>query len=526
MPPKPHFIWPPPGDENKQFHNEVAAPAAILQALGADITVGPPRENLAQARLASRPKSLEEWLDTKGSDAGGLILGGGRSWNHPQLLMAARGLVFGDWGDAGKLMAMQAGRIPGEGMAAVLDGEEPRSTDYDPYRWAAELIFASDKAPAEIRADAREVLRRQLGLALLGAVEWTDEGDEFRNARGELFYRGPTLSPVGERSPKTSNPDLLGLFCRLALGRDDLCDREGWACTVADIVGAEALIEPQILSPFDDPNLALKLLGDAKAFGEFRFVEYPEGRLVMRPKQLNSNTPSALWSFADHVTKRQVRGFPFDPSKKNRGEGAPTSVGCTIEEGEVVARSTDDHFTARFRLPTSMPLWSIVVDGQGARFETGGAQVPPPSQPPVEPPPVVPPPVVPPPVVPPPVVPPPVVPPPVDPPPVEPPPVDPPPVDPPPVEPPPVVLPPVVPPPVIPPPVIPPPVPAVDIEALVAEVIALSAQDDPTNAAVALVRAEEWQKASEAVAGLMVPKKRVPARKALAARLADLAEDE
>lgn len=372
-----HFTWPPPGDEDKQFHTEVAAPAAILEALGADITINPPAENLAQARIASRPRSLREWLDGKSSEGGGLTLGGGRSWNHPQLLMAARGLVFGDWGDAGKLMAMQAGRIPGEGMAALLDGEEPRSTDYDPYRWAAELIFASDRAPAEIREDARTVLRRQIGLALLGAVPWTHQGDEFRNARGELYYRGPTLSPVGERSPKTSNPDLLGLFCRLVLGRNDLCDRPGWASVVADIVNIEPLISPLDLRAIRMPNPALKLLDDAKVFGELRFVEYPEGRFVMRPKQLNPNTPSALWSFADHLTERQIRGFPFDPSRKNRGPGAPSSVGCTIEDGEVVARSTDPRFAARFRLPTSEPLWTVVIDAQGARIETGETPPPP-----------------------------------------------------------------------------------------------------------------------------------------------------
>ncbi|MEP7010148.1 MAG: hypothetical protein ABJC13_07480 [Acidobacteriota bacterium] len=462
MTPRNHFTWPPPGDEDKQFHNEVAAPAVILQALGADITVNPPRENLAQARLASRPKSLAEWLETKDSDGSGLALGGGRSWNHPQLLMAARGLVLGDWGDAGKLMAMQAGRIPGDGMEAFLDGEEPRSTDYDPYRWAAGLIFASDKAPAEIREDARTVLRRQMGLALLGAVAWTDEGDEFRNAKGAPYYRGPTLSPVGERSPKTSNPDLLGLFCRLVLGRDDLCDRDGWACTVADLVGIEALFSPLDLETIHMPNPALKLIDDAKVHGEFRFVEYPEGRLVMRPNQLNSNTPSALWSFADHVTKRQVRGFPFDPSRKNRGAGAPRSVGCTIEDGEVVARSTDPQFTARFKLPTSEPLWTVVIDGNGARFETGVGTPPGPVTPPLP---------------------------------------DSPPVD-------------------------RPPVPEIDIEGIVAQVIALGAQDDQTDPAVALVRAEDWQAASAAIGGMLVPKKRIPVRDALAKRLADLAEDD
>ncbi len=463
MPTGKRFVWPPPGDTDKQFHVEVAAPAAILRALGADIEIGPPRENLALARLAPRPKSLEDWLATTSADAGGLILGGARSWNHPQLLMAARGLVFGDWGEAGKLLAMQAGRIPGEGVARLLDGEEPRSTDYDPFRWACGLIFASDRAPAEIREDARTVLRRQIGLALLGAVPWTDEGDEFRNARGAFWYRGPTLSPVGERSPKTSNPDQLGLFCRLALGRDDLCDRESWGGTVADLLRIEPLFAPLDLATIRMPNLALKLLDDAKVFGSFRFVEYPEGRLVIRPRQLNPNTPSALWSFADAVTKRQVRGFPFDPTRKNRGPGSPDSIGCAIEDGWVVARSTDERFTARFPLPVSASLWSVVVDENGARIESDAEPVDPPPPGPNGP-------------------------------------------DPDPTR-------------------DPPPQPGLDVEALAAEVIALGAQPDQTDPAIELVRGRRWAEAGAAVAGMMVPKKKVPARDALAARLTALGED-
>ncbi|HXU29422.1 MAG TPA: hypothetical protein VN851_02495 [Thermoanaerobaculia bacterium] len=366
---KPRFTWPPPkdGDKDKQFHIEVAASAAILQKLGADIQVSAPREDQAWVR-AGRPKSLEEWLEMQKSDGGGLILGGGRSWNHPQLLMAARGLVFGDWGDAGKLMAMQAGRIPGEGRAEFLDGEEPRSTDYDSLRWAAQLIFASDKAPAAIREDAREVLRRQMGLAMLGAVPWTDS-TEFLNVHGGFKFRGPTLSPVGERSPKTSHPDQSGLFCRLVLGRNDLSKIDDWACAVADILQVAPLFPPRDRETLSDPEPALALLGNSRVFGEFRFVEYPEGRFVFRPSQLNPNTPSALWSFANHAEKRQARGFPFDPTRQNRGQGAPKSLGCAIENGEVVARSTDNQFTARFRLPTSTPRWSIVVDQQGARRE-------------------------------------------------------------------------------------------------------------------------------------------------------------
>lgn len=368
---KPRFQWPPPGDESRQFHAEIAAPAVILRELGADIAIGPPATKDEDGKPL-RPKwaSIDDWLKSTDSGMSGLTLGGGRSWNHPQLLMAARGLALGDWGDAGRLMAMQAGRIPGEGMAAFLDGEEPRSTDYDPYRWAAEGIYLA-RGPKEIRSDAREVLRRQLGFALLGAVAWTDDGLEFRNARKGLFYRGPTLSPVGERSPKTSNPDLLGLFGRLALGRRGLCDREGFASAVADLTVADLLIDPNLSPPFAGPNLALKLLGDAKVYGAFRFVEYPEGRLVWRPEQLNANTPACLWSWADHATKRQTRGWPF-PEGKQRGKGAAKSMGCAIEGDSIVSRARTPEgevLEARHPLPKSKPLWSVVVDGQGARFE-------------------------------------------------------------------------------------------------------------------------------------------------------------
>lgn len=367
---KPLIVWPPPGDKSKQFHTEVAAPAIICRELGLDVQIGPPATKDAKGK-AIRPKwsSIDEWLrDDASSGMGGLTLGGARSWNHPQLEMCARGLALGDWGDSARAMAMQAGRIEGEGVAHFLDGEEPRSTDYDPFRWACELVFAAKHPDQETRRDAIRVLQRQMALAALGAVDWTDQGPEYRNARGELWYNGATLSPVGERSPKTSNPDQLGLFERLARNGNGNA-REGFAGAVADAVGIRGIMGDRLglVSGPDHPRRALAMLGNAKVFGSFRFVEYPEGRLVMRPEQKNPNTPSALWSWADHATKRQTRGYPFDPAAKNRGGGAPRSLGCTIEGDEVVARSTDSRFEARFRLPTSTPLWEVVVDEDGAR---------------------------------------------------------------------------------------------------------------------------------------------------------------
>jgi hypothetical protein len=360
---KARFTWPPVGDERKQFHVEVAAPAAILQHLGADIEVGPPATKDAKGKIKPEAGSLREWLEGRDGSMGGLVQGGARSWNHPQLLMAARGLVLGDWGDALAVMEMQAGIRKPEGLACFLDGEEPRSSDYDPYRWACGIIFA-EKGPGLLSFAARKVLGRQVAIQALGAVPWTDQGEEFRNAKGGLFYGGPTLSPVGERSPKTSNPDLNGLFCRL-LGISAAKAREGWGNAVADILGCEPVADGAAI--FRDPDLAVKMLGNALVFGTFNFWRYPEGLVVWRPNQLNPNTPSALWSFADFETLRQIRGFPFDPSEKNRGDGAPRSLGCSVEGGRLVARSTDERWTASLTLPTSPRLWTVTADEKGVR---------------------------------------------------------------------------------------------------------------------------------------------------------------
>lgn len=378
----PRFQWPPKGEDfRKRFNKEVAASAAILEALGADIEISP-----------EDSKALRAWLEGQSGGMGGLIAGGARSWNHPQLLMAARGLAFGDWGDAGKLMAMQAGRIPGEGAARWLDGEEPRSTDYDPYRWAAELIFLA-RGPKEIRDDAREVLRRQMALASLGAVPWTDLSGDLANAKGDLWHRGPTLSPVGERSPKTSNPDQLGIYKRFFVdGAGN--EREGFAGWVADHLGIDLILSSLSGKFSDDVADCVSVLADAPVFGEFHFVMYQkEGLLVWRPEQKNPNTPSALWSFADHREQKQYRGWPF-PLGKQRGDKAARSIGCAIEGNVIVHRARTPEgqiLEAMYPLPKSAPLWSVTVDERGARFDsgssTGGGTAPPPVNPPIEPPP-------------------------------------------------------------------------------------------------------------------------------------------
>ncbi len=361
---EPRFRWPGKGDDfKKRFNPEVATSAAILQALGADIEISPVDS-----------KALREWLSRQSGDMDGLIAGGARSWNHPHLRMAARGLVFGDWGDAAKLVAMQSGRISGEGAARFLSGEEPRSTDYDPFRWAAYLIFRAKHPSPQARQDAEAVLRRDVALSALGAVPWTDLSGDLSNNRGELWHHGATLSPVGERSPKTSNPDALGLFERMTRGKGGN-DREGFAGAVADIVGWPT---------FGDPDVAtcLEWLAGVSVFGVFHFAEWADfGRLVWRPEQKNPNTPSALWSFAFHVTQRQIRGFPYPARSKNRGSGAPRSLGCALEGRKIIMRTT---FGAdELVLPDIPPTWAVIVDGDGARFEGEAPRERPAGPPPV-----------------------------------------------------------------------------------------------------------------------------------------------
>lgn len=355
------ITWPPlGGDYRKRFNKEVAAPAAICLKLIPERTQIEPK---AQAELLA-------WLRKQSSGMGGLIEGGARSWNHPQLLMAARGLHFDDWGDFPNLMKMQSGLGAGLGAAQWLDGEEPRSTDYDHFRWIAEILYLGEHGGDEATL---ATLRRQMGLTLLGAVPWSDD-IEFKAGNGRHWYSGPTLSPVGERSPRTSNPDQLGLFTRLAMGRNYLCLREGWACAIADQVGIPLIIKSGYpTNPKELVETAIRLLGDAKTLSTFHFIEYPEGRLVYTPKSLNPNTPSALWSWANHSTQTMTRGFPFDPTRKNRGKGAPSSVGCEelrIGNGKLVglvAESTDPAWDSQVDLPESDPLWEVVVGPEGVR---------------------------------------------------------------------------------------------------------------------------------------------------------------
>lgn len=377
----PKFSW-PGEDHNKRFHNEVAAPAILLRELGIPITISP-ADNAA----------LNAWIKTKQSDISGLLSADAGSWNHAHMIIAARHAMLGDGGDFQKLLELQSGSMFWEsdirdtpkqvfGPAYYLEGEEPRSNDYNAMRTAVYAYFAKRGSTSIIRSLARRVLCRIMGLELLGAVPWTDL-TEFHSAHGQ-WYSGPTLSPVGQRSNKTSNPDQLGAFCRLILGRADLVARarEGWECAVIDRVGFERapLVSSAgvgsgpariFSSPYEiwrnQSTIAIELLGNARTICPFHFVMYPEGLLVWTPKQTNPNTPSSLWSFADHRTQIMTRGFPFNPDIKGRGKGAARSIGCEIVNGEIIARSTDEAFTARLVLPKSAPLWAVDIDLDGTR---------------------------------------------------------------------------------------------------------------------------------------------------------------
>lgn len=365
----PKFFW--PGDSGtKKFHNEVAAPAALLKELGIDIEISEPDYKLLRA-----------WLQSKSSNIDGLLTADAGSWNHAHMLIAARAAAFQDEGDILNLLGLQAGMpvldsAAAAGPAFFLEGEEPRSNDYNPMRSAVYAYFAKRGSTATIRSLAQQVLCRIMGLELLGAVQWTDQA-EFKAAK-RMWYSGPTLSPVGQRSNKTSNADQLGAFCRLMLGRSDLVrsEREGWECAVLDKVGFDLVlttahtVDKSLVDQMwkDQPRIALGLLGNARTMSPFHFVMYPEGLLVWQPAQVNPNTPSSLWSFADHRTLVQTRGFPFNPSVKGRGKGASVrSLGCAIEDGVIIARSSDDKFTARLELPKSVPLWAVDIDQDGAR---------------------------------------------------------------------------------------------------------------------------------------------------------------
>ncbi|HEV7671306.1 MAG TPA: hypothetical protein VGS22_22540 [Thermoanaerobaculia bacterium] len=346
--------WPPEDlRKERKGHVEAWAPVLICNCLEI-------------SDLSSRHHDLlQGWLKDTPVNLTGLAEGRG-SWNWGWMIGAARGLCLADWKDFGTLLECQANGSDKK-FLGLFFGTEPLSSDYDSMRLASTLV-ALARGPEAIRPLAKKVLGRWAGLAALGAVPWTDRV-EYRANNGQMWYQGPSLSPVGERSPKTSEPSRNELFCRLlghGKGKVRLA-RQAWACAVAD-----ALFKPKDFPTFpfngnDVPGSALPLIGNARVWGSFRFVRYPEGLLVQRPKRFNSLTPSALWSYAFDAKTEVQRGFPWDPNRANRGPGAPSGGECRIENGEIISSSSDPHFTQRFRLPSSKPLWEVIADEQGVR---------------------------------------------------------------------------------------------------------------------------------------------------------------
>ena len=304
-------VWPPQGeDAKKKGHSELICPALICHHLG-----------LGEMEPAE-VKRLAAWVKTRrGLD--GLAAGVG-SWNHRWMEALLNGLLHGWWDDMAGILKNQAQGIGGP-IFRCLFGSEPMSTDYDAMRLATLLIVHSEQTLGPtlgMRANAFEILSQWAGLMGLGSVPWTEHGGE-----GKRF--GPSFSPVGERSPKTEQWARNEIACRLLGVRSGIPrQRTEWAGAVADRVGV-----PQVGGYPDSPGAAMALIGDARIYGELRFLRWDgQGTLVYRPQRLNTETWSILYWFAEDATHRVYLGLPVDPASKNRGKGAPSGGWCGINE--------------------------------------------------------------------------------------------------------------------------------------------------------------------------------------------------
>jgi hypothetical protein len=361
----------------QQGHPEAWAPPLLLALI-------------AGRALSDQEKTWVDW-SSKSFNTGALL--GAGSWNHMQMIAAAR-CWLGDqvavqW--MLKLLALQVDNAPVSEDSTILTqfgGTETLSSTYEMFRAgsynALRLLaqrFPQNPAAAEaLRLTARynEVL---MALLALGAVPWWDRVGHWGS--GRPYYDGPTVSPVGERStPAHGWQSDLGPFLALAAALPlTTSRREDWSMAVCRNVNSEASgfgIPPAsaamchaLVAAGGPVDGVLTILTGIKLFSKMEWIRWPEGMLVFSGPRLNGNTPKVFWSFADNATQKMDIGFPWQAGF-HRGKGASTAAGDskveTTDGGLTVTATAEAGRDASRKLPGSAPLYHVLGDRDGIRL--------------------------------------------------------------------------------------------------------------------------------------------------------------
>lgn len=306
-------------------------------------------------------KYLRKLDDGSGPDLSFNSLGPGKSWNIPQMRMAARILnpvllrierdsLFDWWATYLKFQLGLAAVPPVlPALLSYFDGNEPFGF-YVPWRWGA-VAGVRFAAQRDGRQDIVDLCDRWFRVAAAMAEHMSAPSPDVerqKNRKGQLFDDCRHVSPVGERG--ASGHDITDTRILLALwnGEDRTIKRWDWPAKAFMACGARAKVSA-------DPHP----IYNCRWWSEQHVLHFPSGRLVYKPRRRNWNTPCYFFDWYDFERKTAVLGHPWPEGRgwKLKGEGSCELVGRTI-----VARTA--YGEASHQLPDE-PILSHEVFGPG-----------------------------------------------------------------------------------------------------------------------------------------------------------------
>lgn len=285
------------------------------------------------------------------------------------------------------LLEAQAGKGPERGgLLGQFEGSEPCSSTYTAWRVGSALAVlhwcrtreARPASPlARNAARVERAVRRWLEIwccvQALGMVPWPDRVG-YRARSGSLWWKGPTPSPVGERSTHSYDPDQPALWALLVAWPAEQLrfQRTLWPTLVAQHVGYRIGKSRDLRSYVQDGTglaTVLAALDRVRLFGDQHWIRLPEGVLVYRERRLNNNSPTHLYSWAPDAAQTLALGYPVPPGSRGRGPNAPTGGEAVLHEPPprrfIEARIGDER--RETDLPESRIVSHVVGDERGFR---------------------------------------------------------------------------------------------------------------------------------------------------------------
>jgi hypothetical protein len=355
---------------------EVWAPALVGHWMGLEPL---PQAQVAEATavLSQNPPNL------------GRLERGVSSWNWDWMIgAAALWRPDGDKTDVllfwTALLRAQAGiGAKRDTLLGKFEGSEPTSSTYTSWRAGSTLAvlhWCRTHTGSVLAQRVRTVERAAVrwldiwcGVQALGVVPWPDRVG-YRAASGSLWWKGPTPSPVGERSTRAYHPDQTALWALLVDWPPEQLrfSRTGWPTLVAQRVGHRATTARDLRTWAQKrTGLSKVLTGLARVrlFGAQHWIRFPQGLLVYREHRLNNNSPTHLYSWAPDAAQTMALGYPVPPGGRGRGPRAPQGGEAVLHDPPprrfIEARIGDER--RETDLPESRILSHVIGDERGFR---------------------------------------------------------------------------------------------------------------------------------------------------------------